>query len=94
MGIVTLHVGEGGGSARNSTIRWNTIGGGDVDVSQVIPITKQGQRYVQALSANLPPGASVLLAQLGYLQPPTAIDYEVWAEGTELQTGRRQLIED
>ena len=57
----------------------------------MVPIHQRGDRYHQTLPPYLPPGASVPLAQLGWAQPPGAVEWEVWAEGTELQAGRLDI---
>jgi hypothetical protein len=94
IGNVWLDVLAEGGEARAMTVFWQPIGGEHVEASS--RTDKSGRlwsfdepnRFRQAVDGPAPPGGSLLLAQLGYTQPPEAIVWEVWSQGSERQIGR------
>jgi hypothetical protein len=84
IGTLTLRIAESGGAARNAAISWKTRT--YVPVDQIVPIQQRGDRYHQTLPPYLPPGATLSLAGLA-CNDTVIVDWEMWAEGAELESG-------
>jgi len=90
-----------GGEAKDVTIWWKQAGGTNIYAyNRVGGATFGGvsmaadSRYRQAVPGVLPPESREQIAQLTFDSPPTTLEYEIWAAGSERHLGVLKLVGD
>jgi len=90
-----------GGEAKDVTVWWKQTGAMDLNIYNRVPGATFGQlslsadgRYRQTVPGVLPPESREQIAQLTFGTPPTAVEYEIWAAGSERRLGALQLVGD
>jgi hypothetical protein len=90
-----------GGEAKEVTVWWKQTGATNLYTYDRVAGATFGQvsiaadgRYRQTVPGVLPPESREQIAQMTFVAPPTAIEYEIWAAGSERRLGALQLVGD